>query len=315
MENIYEILEKHFQQLTSGKEEEKVLKFKKENSSEYLMLQQLWHSHAKIEVTDFDSQKIWPQVLKAAQERKSNLSLIYSRFRQVAAVALIVIAGSLFAYFMLQKHDKTPALMATATTSAQTDSVLLADGSTVWLNRNSSLHYPGTFDGKTRKVKLEGEAFFEVAKNPKQPFVIETKHSEVKVLGTSFSINTNTLNTSVYVSTGKVRVKSAHSNSQADLLPNEMAMVSVKGLQKSKITNPNYLSWKTGVFVFDDTPLTEAIKELNRYYQKPIVLKTDKTNLLFSARFDKDKQENIIEIINLTFNLSSYENTDFYELR
>jgi ferric-dicitrate binding protein FerR (iron transport regulator) len=112
-----------------------------------------------------------------------------------------------------------------------------------------------------------------------------------------------------------VRVKSDHSNSQADLLPNEMAMVSVKGLQKSKITNPNYLSWKTGVFVFDDTPLTEAIKELNRYYQKPIVLKTDKTNLLFSARFDKDKQENIIEIINLTFNLSSYENTDFYELR
>jgi ferric-dicitrate binding protein FerR (iron transport regulator) len=74
-------------------------------------------------------------------------------------VALIVIAGSLFAYFMLQKHDKTPALMATATTSAQTDSVLLAEGSTVWLTRNSSLHYPGAFAGKTRKVKLRVKPF------------------------------------------------------------------------------------------------------------------------------------------------------------
>lgn len=315
MENIYKILEKHFQQQTSEKEALMVQKFRKENSSEYLMLEQLWHSNAEIEVTDFDSQKIWPQVLKAAQERKSNLTFIYSRFRQVAAVVLIVIAGSLFAYFMMQQHHKTSKLIAMETLTGQTDSVRLADGTTVWLNRNSKLYYPEKFDGKMRQVKLEGEAFFDVAKNVGQPFIIETNHSEVTVLGTSFNINTNAINTSVQVSTGKVKVKSAHSDSETELLPNEMALVSASSLEKSKINDPNYLAWKTGVFAFNDTPLARVVADLNRYYPKPIVLNTDKSGLLLSARFEKAKQNDIIEIITLTFNLNSYENTDFYELR
>jgi len=315
MENIYDLLEKHFQQQTSEKEEKRVQKFRKENSSEYLMLQQLWYSHAQIEVRDYDSQKVWPQVLKAAQDRKSNLTFIYSRLRQVAAVALIVIAGSLFAYFMMQQRQKAPAIIAMETLSGQTDSVLLADGTTVWLNRNSRLYYPEQFKGKTRQVKLEGEAFFEVAKNAGQPFIIETDHSEVRVLGTSFNVDAGSNCTTVQVSTGKVKVRSTHSNSETELLPNEMAVVSNDGLEKSSITNPNYLSWKTGIFIFDNTPLNQVVEDLNRYYKKPIVLKTDKTGLFFSARFEKAKQDDIIEIIKITFNLNSYENTNFYELR
>jgi transmembrane sensor len=315
MENIYDLLEKHFQQQTSEKEEKRVQKFRKENSSEYLMLQQLWYSHAQIEVRDYDSQKVWPQVLKAAQDRKSNLTFIYSRLRQVAAVALIVIAGSLFAYFMMQQRQKAPAIIAMETLSGQTDSVLLADGTVVWLNRNSRLYYPEQFKGKTRQVKLEGEAFFEVAKNAGQPFIIETDHSEVRVLGTSFNVDAGSNCTTVQVCTGKVKVRSTHSNSETELLPNEMAVVSNDGLEKSSITNPNYLSWKTGIFIFDNTPLNQVVEDLNRYYKKPIVLKTDKTGLLFSARFEKAKQDDIIEIIKITFNLNSYENTNFYELR
>lgn len=315
MENIYEILEKHFRQKTSKEEEKTVRKFREENHNEYLMLQQLWHSHAKIEVSDFDSHKAWPKVAASVKRKNSNLTFIYSRFRQVAAVALIVIVGSLFAYFMMQQRHKTPELIVMETLTVQTDSVRLADGTTVWLNRNSKLYFPEKFVGKMRQVKLEGEAFFDVAKNAGKPFIIETSHSEVTVLGTSFNINTNTTNTSIQVSTGKVKVKSAYSDSDVVLLPNEMAFVSANSLEKSKINDPNYLAWKTGVFVFNDTPLAEVVADLNRYYPKPIVLNTDKSGLLFSARFEKDKQDDILEILTLTFNLKSYENTDFYELR
>ncbi len=315
MENIYEILERHFQQKTSEKEEKRVQKFRKENSREYLMLQQLWRSHAKIEVSDYDSQKVWPQVLKAAQDGRSNLTFIYSRFRQVAAVALIVIAGSLFAYFMMQQHPKATTTIARKTMAGRTDSVLLADGTMVWLNRNSKLFYPEKFKGKNRTVKLEGEAFFEVAKNASQPFIIETNHSEVTVLGTSFNVDADTMSTAVQVSTGKVKVKSTHLDFETELLPSEMALVTADGLEKTLINDPNYLAWKTGIFIFDNTSLNQVVEDLNRYYQKPIVLKTDKTGLLFSARFEKAKQVDIIEIIKVTFNLNSYENTNFYELR
>lgn len=314
MEDLYEILERHFQQQTSSEEEEKVLMFKKENYSEYFMLQQLWYSQAKIEVSDYDSRKVWPKVLKDAQDGKSNLTFIYSRFRQVAAVALIVIAGSLFAYLMMQHRQKTQALMVMETLTYQTDSILLSDGTTVWLNRNSKLHYPKKFVGRSRQVKLEGEAFFVVAKNAEQPFVIETNHSEVTVLGTSFNVDTDTASTTVQVSTGKVKVKSTFSNSETELLPNEMARATTKELEKTQINNPNYLAWKTGIFIFDNTPLNIVVEELNRYYEKPIVLNTEKNNLLFSARFERDKQEHIIEIIKVTFNLNSHENTNSYEL-
>lgn len=314
MENIYKILERHFQQQASKEEEDEVLKFKEKNSSEYLMLQQLWNSPSRINVSDYDSGKAWKNVVKAIR-RKSNLPFIYSPFRQVAAVALLVIVGSLFAYLMMQQHQKTPTFFTFETLSGQTDSVILADGTTVWLNRNSTLYYPENFDRKTRQVKLNGEAFFDVARNPKQPFIIETSYSEVTVLGTSFNVNTDTINTIVHVCTGKVRVKSEQSGNQTELSPKEMAIVSREGLVKSSITNPNYLSWKTGGFLFEDTPLSAVVDELNRYYNKPIVLNTDKAGMLFSARFEKAKQEDIIEIIKTTFNLNSYENTTFYEIR
>ncbi len=315
MENIYKILERHFQQQTSKEEEDEVLKFKEKNNSEYLMLQQLWNSPSKINVSDYDSVKAWEHVVNDILKRKSNLHFIYSPFRQVAAVAFIVIVGSLFAYLLMQQHQKTPTFFAFETLSSQTDSVLLADGTTVWLNRNSTLYYPKNFDGKTRQVKLDGEAYFNVAKNAKQPFIVETSYSKVTVLGTSFNVNTDTISTKVHVCTGKVKVQSERSGSEAYLSPKQMAVVSREGLAKSSITNPNFLSWKTGDFLFEDTPLPTVIDELNRYYNKPIVLNTTKTGMLFSAHFEKAKQEDIIEIIKTTFNLNSYENTTYYEIR
>ena len=103
MENIYEILEKHFQQQTSENEELMVKKFRQHNKREYIMLKQLWHSNSKIEVNDYDSKKAWTQVLARAKQPNSHSFSIYPKLRQVAAVALIVIAGSLFVFLISQK--------------------------------------------------------------------------------------------------------------------------------------------------------------------------------------------------------------------
>ena len=315
MENIYEILEKHFQQQTSEKEELMVKKFRQHNTREYIMLKQLWHSNSKIEISDYDSKKAWMEVLARAKQPNSHSISIYPKLRQVAAVALIVIVGSLFAYFVSQQIKSSTVMLEMATLEHQTDSVLLADGSTVWLNQNSKLYYPENFKGKTRKVKLEGEAYFEVAKNAKKPFKVETQHSTVTVLGTTFNVETNPKQTEVSLKSGKVNVQSVYTHNSVDLLPNYKAVAGKTTLTKSTINNPNYLSWKTGVFVFENTPLEKVVEDLNSYYKQQIVLLNPKPEQQFTARFNNAKLEDILEILSLTCNLTIEENNQTYEIR
>lgn len=313
MENSYELLKKHFQQETSVKEEKLVAAFKKENLQEYLVLKNLWQSKAKIDIKDFDSIKAWQHILQNTRTKHSKPNHLYT-FRQVAAVAVIVIVGSLFAYFVTQKFKFKPTTIELATQASETDSVLLADGTTVWLNRNSRLFYPKKFKGKNRTVKLEGEAWFEVSKNAKRPFKVECIHSTVTVLGTTFNIDTDSLTTEVCLATGKVNIQSNFSNSFVNLLPNEKAVANTKTLKKSRIANLNYLSWKTGVFYFEDTPLSSVINDLNCYYKKPITLNTSKADMLFSAQFENSNLEDILEILKLTFKLTIQESTNSYEI-
>lgn len=315
MENIYEILEKHFQQQTSEKEELMVKKFRQHNKREYIMLKQLWHSNSKIEVNDYDSKKAWTQVLARAKQPNSHSFSIYPKLRQVAAVALIVIAGSLFVFLISQKINNKPTIIEMATLEHQTDSVLLADGSTVWLNQNSKLYYPQNFKGKTRTVKLEGEAYFVVAKNAKIPFKVETQHSTITVLGTTFNVFTDTLQTEINLQSGKVNVQSVYTQSSVNLLPNYKAVADKITLTKSSIDNPNYLSWKTGVFVFENTPLETVVHDLNRFYKHQIVLIDPKPEQQFTARFNNAKLDDVLEILSLTCNLSIEENNQTYEIR
>jgi transmembrane sensor len=311
MEDIYSILERHFQQKTTADEEKQVARFQTENHQEYLVLKNLWFSNSKIEIKDFDLHKGWQQVQSKAKRKKS---ISMHPVKRVAAIAVLLIMGGLFAYFLFQKIENKPMLMESATLAQQTDSILLADGTTVWLNRNSKLYYPIKFNGKTRKVKLEGEAFFDVSKNPKKPFIVETSHSTITVLGTTFNINTNLLQTEVAVATGKVNVESGYTKTTVTLIPDQMATVTNSGLAKSQITNPNYLSWKTGVFLFEDTPLKDVVRDLNTFYNKPIQLNTSNQEQLFSARFNQAKQADILEILKLTFNLNIQETPNSYEI-
>jgi transmembrane sensor len=315
MENIYEVLEKHFQEQTSEKQELMVKKFRLNNKREYFLLKQLWHSNSKIEVSDYDSKKAWMEVLARAKQPNSHSIPIYTKLRQVAAVALIVIVSSLFAYFVLKQMKINPAMIEMATFEHQTDSVLLADGSIVWLNQNSKLYYPQKFKSKTRTVKLEGEAYFVVSKNAEIPFKVETQHSTITVLGTTFNVFTDTLQTEINLQSGKVNVQSAYTRSSIDLLPNYKAVAGKTSFTKSTISNPNYLSWKTGVFVFENTPLEKVVHDLNRFYKHQIVLIDPKPEQQFTARFNNAKLNDVLEILSLTCNLSIKEINQTYEIR
>jgi len=313
MGNRYELLKKHFQQTTSAEEEMLVVEFKENNLQEYQLLKHLWESNATIQVKTFDSEVAWAKVVATANKKKIKTISLITRIGRVAAIAILLIASAFTIHFIAKSTLPTELMVITNQTT-RGEKIILNDGSIVWLNKNACLSYPKEFKGKGRNVKLEGEAFFEVTKNPKKPFIVETNNSTITVLGTTFNINTDSLQTNVSVATGKVNVKSTCSATSVYLLPDEMAVVTKSGLLKSQITNPNYLSWKTGVFLFEDTPLRDVVNDLNTFYNKSIVLNTSNQEQLFSAHFDNANLEDIIEILEITLTLNIQKTPNTYEI-
>ncbi|NML38065.1 DUF4974 domain-containing protein [Chitinophaga sp. G-6-1-13] len=153
--------------------------------------------------------------------------------------------------------------------------VVLQDGSKVWLNAASSLRYPATFTGSTRTVELKGEAYFEIAGNARQPFIVYTPSQRVEVLGTHFNVNAYEENacTQTTLLEGRVRVSAGHNG--LILNPGEQASLYHQGaLSKAPADANAAVAWKNGYFIFNDTYLTEVLQQLSRWYDVKADLKT-----------------------------------------
>ncbi|HRP33299.1 MAG TPA: FecR family protein [Agriterribacter sp.] len=134
----------------------------------------------------------------------------------------------------------------------------LPDGTDVWLNASSSITYPTAFPGNTREVTITGEAYFEVAKNPAKPFTVKTYKDEITVKGTSFNVNsyddedgikTSLLEGSVQINNSLLTPGNAYINGE---------------IIKTDLTKD--LAWKNGVFNFHNTKLSEAMRQIARWY-------------------------------------------------
>ena len=142
----------------------------------------------------------------------------------------------------------------------------LSDGSVVYLNADSRLRYPETFTGGERKVYLEGEAYFEVAKDASRPFKVVAREVEVNVLGTHFNVNAYPEHADVVTTLAEGKVQVAGVASQAVLVPGEQAIASPEGMEVRKVDVQAYTSWKNGVFVFRSMPLEEIMEQVYRWY-------------------------------------------------
>lgn len=144
--------------------------------------------------------------------------------------------------------------------------ITLSDGTRVWLNADSKLEYPVSFSS-IRNVKLEGEAYFEVAHDKHSPFVVYSRNIKVQVLGTKFNVNSyDPEHVFVTLAEGKVSVSSLYENKI--LLPGDQAEISTtQALSDVKKVNVNiYTSWVTGTFEFNDTPMEDIVTQLSLWY-------------------------------------------------
>ena len=303
MSDIYDLLPKHFLKETSEEEEKQIEKFAKEHAKEYKLLTELW-SHEDIKPIDFDSVKAWQIVHNKASRKEfkhQSIRPLIRRYLQIASVAAVLILGSISAYYLIYTQQNPKMILAKTLDNKKSDVIVLSDGTKIWLNKNATIHYPQTFGSDERRVILTGEAYFEVSKNPNKPFIVEASNANIKVLGTSFDINTKHKNTMVSVNTGRVEVSNADKSSNVIITKGYSANVENNHVNKFDTNNPNYLSWKTGEFTFDNTDITEVISLLNSYYSKQIALKnTTDTTCSLTAHFKKLKLQEVIEIIELT---------------
>ncbi len=311
MADIYNILLKHFLNETSEKEENEIAKFKKNNSEEYSILSQLWKRN-DIKVTDFDSIKAWEQVQLKVDANKTKVIPIYTKLMRIAAVAAILIVGMYSIYYLSETNINQNRIEIVSNEKGK--EILLADGSKVWLNKDAVLTYPKKFGRSTRNVELSGEAFFEVQKNPNKPFVINMSNATVKVIGTSFNINSGKDETEIIVATGKVKVSGTDNSKSKIITVGYSAKVSNNNIEKYKTTRPNYLAWKTGEFIFKETPINQVIKDLNSYYEYQIILNNEEIECLLTANFKQANQQDIIDIIKLTCDIEIIKENNKYKI-
>lgn len=206
-------------------------------------------------------------------------------FWQYAAMwtAIIVAVGLWTIDFKKTKAPEALAYIEKYNPNGRRTIITLPDSSQVFLGAGSKLRYAAKFTGNTRELSLEGEAFFDVKKNPKKPFIIHTGIITTQVLGTSFKVEAF-LNKplSVSVSTGKVRVdrhQDHKTESLAILTPGQTVTWNEKDHQKTLGTAvvEDISGWKDGRLIFDETRLSEITNILERWYDVKINFKHKKT--------------------------------------
>ena len=153
----------------------------------------------------------------------------------------------------------------------------LSDGTRVWLNSETSIQYPVAFGAKERRVFVQGEAYFEVAKDAKKPFTVQFMSSSVTVVGTSFNIRAypEEKRSQTTLAEGSVRIYSPGSSML--LKPGEQAEVSALSgeMVKQEVEVKNFTSWKDGRFVFEQQSLEDIMRTLERWYDIRVIFKDE----------------------------------------
>nr|MBC7613276.1 FecR domain-containing protein [Pseudopedobacter sp.] len=212
-----------------------------------------------------------------------NLKTRKSRvFQWMKVAALIfVIASASFYFYQSGVSKKLKIVTYTIIKSPvnQRKKIILIDGTTVWLNAKSELSFNNLYNEKTREITMVGEAFFEVTKNKKIPFIVNSAGIQIKVLGTSFNIAAypEDENVTIALLTGKIWLKAPDGNNEV-LMPNQTISFNKKKNHLEPIITEsaeNYTAWKDGKIVFNNISLAAAAVKLERIFNVSIDIKED----------------------------------------
>lgn len=236
------------------------------------------------------------------------------RLWQYVAAASITLLFAIGGLTFWNAELVEPVYVESKTPAGSTSRLTLSDGTVVELNAESSIRYPLSFDSRDRVVTLNGEAYFEVAKDAKHPFIVETDQMKIRVLGTHFDIKAydDDKEVTTTLMEGSVRVKidrPEYSSAKEVLLKPDQQLVFDKTTNKAAVSVVKaelYSSWKNGECFFEKEEFIDIIKILGRQYGVKIsILSPNLENQLYSGFFSK--QEGLFHILNSFKKIRNFE--------
>ena len=340
LENIYEILAKHFSKETSKEEDTFIEEWKKssdKNSLIYEEVKTLWENSSKQNKFEFNSDQAFELVSSKLQlNNKPKLSVLpginnrYIKLLKIAAVLLVVLGSSILLINKFNSSDSIGNIVVYEETFQEIISpkgvfkkLQLVDGTKIKLNGGSKIKLIKDDFLNNRIVHLSGEAFFEVENVDNAPFKIFTKDAEVKVLGTKFNVTSwdKLDEVKVAVLEGKVSLKSnTKSQSKEVLLTNsEMSKLSEdeKPTLPVKVNiNEEILFWLNNELRFYNTPLKNVLVRLESFYNVEIKVKDlEILTKHLTANFKDESLEEVMKVISIALNLQySIENNNQIKL-
>lgn len=307
--NDIKTIDRFLQGRLSGQEENKLFEwFRTPDTKESLFASyQERLDNASDELDDDVQQRmlnhIGLKIKEAEQARKiRKLSLRY-RMTQIAA-ACILLFGGLGFYFLQEGRQASSEELIVRVDRGQKASMELPDGTLVWLNSDTKMKYNNAYNRKDRIIRLDGEAYFEVAKDRNKPFIVQVNDMEIEALGTAFNVKAYSADDDISATLMEGSVAVASDNDRVLLSPNENISYNRSTHQSVKTTlyNTDLISaWRNGRIVFNGETLGEAAVMLERIYNIRIVFETeDIKNYTFLGTIKNNSLSNVFEIMSLT---------------
>ncbi|ODT56898.1 MAG: hypothetical protein BGP01_05735 [Paludibacter sp. 47-17] len=234
------------------------------------------------------------------------------KLMRILSRAAAIIAVPLIAAFTINLLDRLPAPAASdmivAVGPGEKVNIVLPDGTRVKLNSETTLNYSiNDFNRKSREIDLRGEAYFEVARNERKPFIIKTNSLDVKVLGTVFNLQAreDELTTEIDLLEGEVALTSTTTHQQVRLYASQRAVLdkSTGSIRIIKNAPPVGAAWVKGELVFHATPVRNVFKAIERNYGVSIHLDKEDTidNDLFTGRFSTGNLNETLDILKMHY--------------
>lgn len=259
---------------------------------------------------DDERGKIIRQKIYGRIDKPSKYPFNFTSFLKVAAAVIVVGLSSLAVYNFRFDILDSIAPVTEYSLAAGNDAVkmlTLEDGSVIWLNKNSRITYPERFRGKQRTIKLEGEAYFQVAHNKEKPFIVKSGALDVQVLGTTFVVSDalKSKDKAVTVLTGKVSV-AAQQQQIAVLLPNQQVSYDTNSRKsrQQQVNGIDAIAFTKQDIDFRDTPISQIFSAMETRFGVHVNFSKDGLKgLNFSGIIKKeDRLEDVLDILSSTLN-------------
>jgi transmembrane sensor len=263
--------------------------------------------------------KIQNRIDKDKERKPRGAKSVYIKWMIRAAAILFIPLLSIFLYTISEKELGVDQFTQLRVDSIEVISPVgsrtvlqLSDGTEVHLNFGSKLKYPRTFTGKFREVTLIGEGYFDVAHNPEKPFMVKTGTLNVKALGTEFNVLAYTDDDVIETTLieGKVALEKKLPDGQRKplvaLMPGQHVKYNVKTgeINSTKGKVEKFIVWKEGKMVFDDTPITEVARHLERKYNVDIEVRDDIKDYYYTVTFLDEPLTQILELMTIATPIS-----------